>query len=222
MGTLVELTASDGHTLSAYEAEPANAPKGGIVVIQEIFGVNEHIRDVTDKFASEGFFALAPAIFDRVEPGVELGYGPDDRDKGMATRAGVELDDTVKDIIAAREFVAKAGKVGIVGYCYGGTIAWLGACKGGFNAASGYYGGGIHENMDLESGCPVELHFGSEDQSIPMENVDLIRSAKPDIDIYVYEGAGHGFMCDHRPSYDAEATDIALARTLEFFGKHLG
>ncbi len=221
MGTLVELTASDGHTLSAYEAKPANAPKGGIVVIQEIFGVNEHIRDVTDKFASEGFLALAPAIFDRVEPGIELGYGPDDRDKGMATRAGVELDDAVKDIIAAREFVAKAGKVGIVGYCYGGTIAWLGACKGGFNAASGYYGGGIHENLDLESGCPVELHFGSEDQGIPMENVGLIRSAKPDIEIYVYEGAGHGFMCDHRPSFDTKATDIALARTLEFFGKNL-
>ena len=222
MGTLVELTASDGHTLSAYGAEPTNTPKGGIVVIQEIFGVNEHIRDVTDKFASEGFLALAPAIFDRVEPGIELGYGPDDRDKGMATRAGVELDDAVKDIIAAREFAAKAGKVGIVGYCYGGTIAWLGACKGGFNAASGYYGGGIHENLDLESGCPVELHFGSEDQGIPMENVDLIRSAKPDIEIYVYEGAGHGFMCDHRPSFDTKATDIALARTLEFFGKNLG
>ena len=111
MGTLVELTASDGHTLSAYAAEPANAPKGGIVVIQEIFGVNEHIRDVTDKFASEGFFALAPAIFDRVESGVDLGYGPDDRDKGMATRAGVELDDAVKDIIAARKFVAKAGRL---------------------------------------------------------------------------------------------------------------
>ena len=190
-------------------------------MVQEIFGVNEHIRDVTDKFASEGFLALAPAIFDRVEPGIELGYGPDDRDKGMATRAGVELDDAVKDIIAAREFVAKAGKVGIVGYCYGGTIAWLGACKGGFNAASGYYGGGIHENLDLESRCPVELHFGSEDQGIPMENVDLIRSAKPDIEIYVYEGAGHGFMCDHRPSFDTKATDIALARTLEFFGKNL-
>jgi carboxymethylenebutenolidase len=222
MGTIVEITASDGHLLSAYKAEPVGTPKAGVVVIQEIFGVNEHIRDVTDKFALEGFLTIAPALFDRVEPGVELGYGPDDRDKGIATRAGVELNDAVKDITAARKYISNAGKVGIVGFCYGGTIAWLGACKAGFNAASGYYGGGIHENLDLQSKCPIELHFGSEDQGIPMQNVDLIRAAKPDIGIYVYEDAGHGFMCDHRPSFDAEATKVASARTLKFFNKHLG
>ena len=222
MGKFVNITASDGHLLSAYEANPTGAPKGGITVIQEIFGVNEHIREVTDKFASEGFLALAPALFDRVKPGIELGYGPDDRDEGMATRAKINLNDAVEDIIAARKFLEKAGKVGIVGYCYGGTIAWLGACKGGFKAASGYYGGGIHENLDLEASCPVELHFGSEDQGIPTENVDLIRSAKPNVDIYIYEGAGHGFMCDHRPSFDVTATNLALTRTLEFFNQHLG
>jgi carboxymethylenebutenolidase len=222
MGTIVEITASDGHSLSAYKAEPAGTPKAGIVVIQEIFGVNEHIRDVTDKFASEGYLTVAPALFDRVESGVELGYGPDDRDKGMATRAGVELNDAVKDITAARKYISNAGKVGVIGFCYGGTIAWLGACKAGFNAASGYYGGGIHENLDLHSECPVELHFGSEDQGIPVQNVDLIRTAKPDISVYVYEDAGHGFMCDHRPSFDAKSTKLASARTLEFFKKHLG
>ncbi len=222
MGKFVELVAGDGHSLSAYKAEPSETPSGGVVVIQEIFGVNEHIREVTDLFAKEGFLAIAPALFDRVERGVELGYGPDDRDTGIATRAGVKWDDAVNDIVAARESVAEAGKIGVVGYCYGGTVAWLGACKGGFDAASGYYGGAIHENLNLESTCPVELHFGSEDQGIPLENVDLIRSAKPDVDIYVYEGAGHGFMCDHRPSFDSESSKIAGSRTLDFFRKNLG
>ena len=221
MGKFVNIRASDGHTLSAYEAGPTSTPKGGIIVIQEIFGVNEHIREVTDKFASQGFLALAPALFDRIKPGIELGYGPDDRDTGMATRAKINSNDTIEDIISARKFLKKAGKVGIVGYCYGGTIAWLGACKGGFEAASGFYGGGIHENLDLDSTCPVELHFGSEDQGIPMENVDLIRSAKPNLDIYIYEDAGHGFMCDHRPSFDEIATDLASTRTLKFFNQHL-
>ena len=222
MGETIELTASDGHTFSAYKAEPEGTPKGGIVVIQEIFGVNSHIREVTDGFAAEGYLAIAPALFDRAERDVDLGYGPDDRDKGIATRANVEWDDAVKDTFAAKEAVASAGKVGIVGYCYGGTIAWLGACKGGFDAASGYYGGGIHQNLDLDAGCPVQLHFGSEDQGIPQENVDLIREAKADVDIFVYDGAGHGFICDQRPSYDEAATATARGRTLEFFGQHIG
>jgi len=217
MGEILELTASDGHTFSAYKAAPQGTPKGGIVVIQEIFGVNEHIREVTDSFAAEGYLAIAPALFDRAERGVELGYGPDDREKGMETRAKVEWDDAVKDTIAAREAVASAGKVGI-----GGTIAWLGACKGGFDAASGYYGGGIHQNLDLDAECPVQLHFGSEDQGIPLENVDLIKTAKPDVDIYIYDGAGHGFICDPRPSFDPAATKVAKGRTLEFFSQNIG
>ncbi len=131
MGEIIKLTASDGHILSAYKAVPDGTPKGGVVVIQEIFGVNEHIRDVADGFATEGYLAIAPALFDRAERGVELGYGPDDREKGMVTRGLVDWDDTVKDTIAAKKAVASAGKVGIVGYCYGGTVAWLGACKGG-------------------------------------------------------------------------------------------
>ena len=222
MGAFVNITASDGHSLSAYEANPTSTPKGVIVVIQEIFDVNEHIREVTDKFASEEFSALAPALFDPVKPGIALGYGPDDRDKGMATRAKINSNDAVEDVIAAGEFLEKAGKVGIVGYCYGGTMAWLGECKGGFRAASGYYGGGMYKNLDQDTTCPVELHFGSEDQGIPIENVDLIRSAKPNLNIYIYEGAGHGFMCDHRPSFDLTATNLALTRTLEFFNQHLG
>jgi carboxymethylenebutenolidase len=222
MGQLIELTASDKHTLSAYLAEPAKSPRGGIVVVQEIFGVNQHIREVTDNFSKEGYLAIAPALFDRAERNVELGYGPDDRDKGIATRAGVKWEDAIKDIISARNAISEAGKVGIVGYCYGGTVAWLGACKGGFDAASGYYGGGVHENLDLIASCPVELHFGAEDQGIPQENVNLIQTAKPDINIYIYESAGHGFVCDQRPTFHPEAAKLANSRTLDFFQKHIG
>ena len=222
MGHFVDLTASDGHTFNAYKAEPSRTLRGGIVVIQEIFGVNKHIQEITDGFSAEGYLAIEPALFDRTERGVELGYEPDDREKGMATRTGVEWDDAIKDTISAREAIANAGKVGIVGYCYGGTICWLGACKGGFDAVSGYYGGGIHQNLDLNAECPVELHFGDEDQGIPQQNVDLIRAAKPNAELYVYEGDGHGFMCDQRHSFHPEAAKVSKARALNFFTKHIG
>ncbi len=221
MGQALELTASDGHVFGAYRADPAGAPKGAIVVIQEIFGVNQHIRALTDGFAADGYVAIAPALYDRAEKGVELGYDEEGRQAGMATREKVEWDDVVKDIIATREAVADVGKVGIVGYCYGGTVTWLGACKGGFDAAVGYYGGGIHTLLDLDAGCPVQLHFGEKDQGIPLENVEKIREAKSDVDIFVYDGAGHGFVCDERPSYSEEATNQARARTLDFFAANL-
>jgi carboxymethylenebutenolidase len=221
MGETLELTASDGHAFGAYRADPSGAPKGAIVVIQEIFGVNQHIRALTDGFAADGYVAIAPALYDRAEKGVELGYDEEGRQAGMATREKVEWDDVVKDIIAAREAVADVGKVGIVGYCYGGTVTWLGACKGGFDAAVGYYGGGIHTLLDLDAGCPVQLHFGEKDQGIPLENVDKIRAAKSDVDIFVYDGAGHGFVCDERASYSEEATNQARARTLDFFASNL-
>ena len=222
MGQTIDITASDGHSLSAYRADPAGTPKGGLVVIQEIFGVNAHIREVCDRFAADGYAALAPAMFDRAERGIDLGYQEEDRQKGMATKGQVSWDDAVLDIIAAREALSGTGKVGIVGYCYGGTVAWLGACKGGVDAAVGYYGGGIHEMLDLDAQCPVQLHFGSEDQGIPLENVDKIRAAKPDVDIHVYDGAGHGFSCDHRPSYHEQATQEAGARTMKVFADNLG
>ena len=221
MGETLELTASDGHAFGAYRADPSGAPKGAIVVIQEIFGVNQHIRALTDGFAADGYVAIAPALYDRAEKGVELGYDEEGRQAGMATREKVEWDDVVKDIIAAREAVADVGKVGIVGYCYGGTVTWLGACKGDFDAAVGYYGGGIHTLLDLDAGCPVQLHFGEKDQGIPLENVDKIRAAKSDVDIFVYDGAGHGFVCDERASYSEEATNQARARTLDFFASNL-
>ena len=221
MGNTKEIVASDGHKLNAYMAKPATSPIAGLVVIQEIFGVNDHIREITDSFAKEGFLAIAPALFDRIERGVELGYGPEDRDIGITMRNKINWDESIHDTIAARNAVAEAGKVGIVGYCYGGTVAWLGACSGAFNAASGYYGGAIHENLDADATCPVELHFGSEDQGIPMENITLIRKTKPDIAIYVYNGAGHGFMCDQRASFEPNSSKMANERTLEFFNHNL-
>lgn len=221
MGQSIQLTASDGHTLGAYRADPTGAAKGGIVVIQEIFGVNAHIKEVVDGFAAEGYVAIAPALFDRAERDVDLGYGEEDRQKGMGLRGQTEWDDNVKDCVAAREAIADAGKIGIVGYCFGGTVAWLGAADGGFDAAVGYYGGFIHNFLDKQAACPVLLHFGADDQGIPLENVEQTRSAKPDVEIHVYEGAGHGFICDHRQSYHEEATKQAGERTLAFFGTHL-
>jgi carboxymethylenebutenolidase len=221
MGQMIELTASDGHKLDAYRADPAADARGAIVVVQEIFGVNAHIKEVCDGFAADGYVAIAPAMFDRAEKGVDLGYGEEDRQKGMETRGKIEWDDNVKDVIAAKDAVADAGKVGIVGYCFGGTVAWLGACEGGFDAAVGYYGGFIHNFLDKNATCPVMLHYGSEDQGIPMENVDMTRNAKPDVEVHVYDGAGHGFICDHRVSYHPDATKAAGERTLAFFGQHL-
>lgn len=222
MGQNVEITASDGHKLGAYRADPEGSPKGALVVIQEIFGVNAHIREVCDRFAADGYVAIAPAMFDRAEPGLDLSYEAEDRQIGMAAKGKVSWDDALLDIVATRESVADSGKVGIVGYCYGGTVAWLGACKGGFDAAVGYYGGGIHEMLDMEAACPVQLHFGSADQGIPLENVEKIRAAKPNVDIHIYEGAGHGFSCDHRPSYDEGATQAAGDRTMKVFADNLG
>ena len=221
MGRLIDLAASDGHKFSAYQADPSGPPKGGLVVIQEIFGVNSHVREVCDGFAADGYLAIAPALFDRAERDVELGYEEEDRQKGMKLRGQIDWNENTKDVIATREAISSAGKVGIVGYCFGGTVAWLGACSGSFDAAVGYYGGFIHTFLDRNSTCPVQLHFGAEDQGIPQENVEQIRAAKPDADIYVYDDAGHGFICDHRASYHEGATKTSRSRTLSFFEEHL-
>ncbi len=221
MGQDIKLTASDGHTYDAYRADPEGDVKGGLVLIQEIFGVNKHIREVADEWAGAGYAVIAPALFDRAESGVVLGYGEEDRQKGMETRGKVEWDDTVKDSVACADALGDAGKVGIIGYCFGGTVAWLGACSGSFAAASCYYGGGIGNFLDKDATCPVMMNFGEADQGIPMETVDKIKAAKPDAIVHTYEGAGHGFICDERPSFNQAATDLARTRSREFFGQHL-
>jgi carboxymethylenebutenolidase len=222
MGEKITLTCKDGQTIGAYVARPAGAPKGGIVVLQEIFGANQHIRKTADLYAAEGYLAIAPALFDRVEPGLELGYTGDDPKKGMETRGKTELPKTLMDIEAAIDAVKDAGKVGIVGYCWGGTLAYASAVNlPGVAAAVGYYGGGIAGMSDKKPNAPTMLHFGEKDHSISMADVEKVKANQPDIPVFVYP-AGHGFNCDERASFDRESADLARSRTLAFFARHLG
>jgi carboxymethylenebutenolidase len=221
MGETIRLKASDGHEFGAYKAEPSGASKGGVVLIQEIFGVNQHIRALVDEYAGNGYTTIAPQLYDRTAPDIELGYDEDGRQKGMAGREGITEEMWQADLAAAKGAVASAGKVGIVGYCYGGTVTWFGATAGLFDAASCFYGGGIGGMLDKDAKCPVMMHFGELDQGIPMETVEKIKAAKPDAQVFIYDGAGHGFVCDERPSFDEAATNTARERTLAFFAENL-
>ena len=220
MANTIELKAADGHTASAYQAGPAQATRG-LVVVQEIFGVNRHMRHVCDAFAAEGFAVVAPALFDRAERGVELGYGPDDIARGRELRARLPEPGIVADIEAAAAALG-AKRIGIVGYCFGGTVAWWGATRTkNFQAAVGWYGGGIAATRTERPDCPVQLHFGETDASIPQADVEAIRAAQPAVEIFVYPGAGHGFGCEERASYNEQAAGLAQSRTLAFFARHL-
>ncbi len=222
MGKMIELTASDGHKLAAYRADPSGKPRGGIVVIQEIFGVNKHIQQVADGFAADGYLAIAPALFDRVQRNVDLGYTPEDIAKGREIRAKVPNDGALKDTEAAVKAVAGAGKVGIVGYCWGGLITWLAAGRlSGLACAVPYYGGGILDNAELEPKVPLMAHFGERDQHIPVDGVKKLAERHKKHPIFIYS-ADHGFNCDHRGSYDAPAAKQARERTLGFFRQHVG
>jgi carboxymethylenebutenolidase len=222
MGKMIELTASDGHKLAAYRADPAGKPRGAIVVIQEIFGVNSHIQQVADGYAADGYLAIAPALFDRVQRNVDLGYSPDDIAKGREIRGKVANDMALKDTEAAIKAASVAGKVGIVGYCWGGLITWLAAARlPGLSAAVPYYGGGILDNAELEPKVPLMGHFGEKDAHIPVEGVRKLAEKHKKHPIFIY-AADHGFNCDHRGSYDAPAAKQARSRTLEFFRKHVG
>lgn len=220
----IELTAADGHRLGAYLAAPAGAPRGAIVVVQEIFGVNSHIRAVADGYAADGYLALAPALFDRVERGVEIGYTDADIQRGIALRAKVPADGALADIAASIGHAARAGggKVGIVGYCWGGLLSWLAACKlDGLACAVCYYGGGMPDQKALVPRCPVLAHFGEKDHAIPLAGAEAFRAARPEVEVHLYP-AGHGFNCDQRGSYDAASAKLARERSLAFFGRHLG
>jgi carboxymethylenebutenolidase len=222
MGTMIELTASDGHKLAAYRAEPSGRPRGGIVVIQEIFGVNSHIKQVADGYAADGYLAVAPALFDRVQKNVDLGYSPEDIAQGRGIRGKVTNDMALKDTEAAIKAAAGAGKVGIVGYCWGGLVTWLAAGKlAGLSAAVPYYGGGILDNTDVAPKVPLMGHFGDKDQHIPVDGVRKLAEKYKQHPIFIYS-ADHGFNCDHRGSYNAPAAKQARERTLEFFRKHVG
>jgi carboxymethylenebutenolidase len=222
MGEWIKLKADDGFEVSAWKAQPKGAPRGGIVVIQEIFGVNGHIRSVADRFAEAGYLAIAPAMFDRVEPGVDMGYDPTTMGKGMDIAGKMNRDAAMKDVAAAIAAAGAAGKVGIVGFCMGGTFAWIASAKlTGLAAAVGYYGGGVIAAKDLQPLVPTILHFGEKDAHIPMDGVREVEKLHPDVPVYIYP-ADHGFHCDARASYDAPSAKIAWDRTLEFFAKNVG
>ena len=222
MGERVQLQADDGFALGAYVSEPAGAPKGAVVVIQEIFGVNQHIREVTDGYAADGYYAIAPQIFDRIDRDIELGYEEADMGQGIEL-AFQKLDHAraLADVQVAIAEAGKHGKVGVVGYCFGGLLTWLSACNlQGVAAASSYYGGGVPAQASLTAQCPVIAHFGKLDAHIPMDEVEAFDAAQPDVQVYVYD-ADHGFNCDHRGSYDADAAATAKDRTLAFFAEQL-
>jgi carboxymethylenebutenolidase len=216
------LKAEDGHQLDAYVARPAGEPIAALVVLQEIFGVNAHIRSVADGYAKDGFLAVAPALFDRIERGVELKYEGEDMQKAMALSKKLNMDEMLKDTRAAIDYAqTQSGKkTGVIGYCLGGSIAWLCACRFKIDAAVGYYGGYIAQFAGEQPKCPVMLHFGKKDNHIPLEAVEKIRAAHPEVQIYLYD-AGHGFNCDERASYDPESARIARERSLAFLKKHL-
>jgi carboxymethylenebutenolidase len=222
MSEFVSLRAADGHEFSAYVARPAAEPVAGLVVVQEIFGVNAHIRSVADGYARDGFLAIAPALFDRFQPGIELGYEGADMQTAMSLIPKIDPEKAVTDIGAAIDFAANETrkKVGVIGYCFGGTLAWLAATRLHPAAAVGYYGGRIGNYSGERPTCPVMLHFGRQDAHIPAAEVEKVRAAHPEVEIFWYD-AGHAFNCDPRPSCNAAAAKEARQRSLHFLKKHL-
>jgi len=221
MGSSIRLIAADGHECSAYRADPEDRPRGGIVLVQEIFGVNDHIRAVADRLAGDGYAVIAPALFDRIERGVELGYTAETTAKGRALRAGLGWEAPLKDIRAAIEALRPAGKAGVAGFCWGGSLAWLAACRLEPDCAVCYYGAQIRDFAHEPPNCPVLMHFGESDPLIPPDAVAEIAAAHPDIPIFTYP-AGHGFNCDRRADFHAPAAALAWERTRGFLRKHIG
>jgi carboxymethylenebutenolidase len=222
MGQMIELVAADGFRLAGYRADPAGTPRGGLVVVQEIFGVNGHIRSVCDGYAADGYRAIAPALFDRYQRGVDIGYTPEEIARGRELKALATADAALRDVAAARDALAGTGRIGVVGYCWGGYIAWLAAARlTGFAGAVPYYGGGMLDAVDERPRCPVLAHFGERDTMIPVAGVRKFAAAHPAAQVFVYP-ADHGFNCDQRGSYDAAAARLARERSLAFLREHVG
>jgi carboxymethylenebutenolidase len=219
MADIIYLSSSDGFTFSAAKAEPAGEVKGGVIILQEIFGLNTHICEVVDRFAAQGWLAIAPALFDRAGENIRLNYDAEGIEKGRAVKE--EVDSVAEqDIAATLGLLSEDMRRYVVGFCWGGSLAWRMACRtDGLNGAVSYYGGELPALKELQANCPVLAHFGRQDQSIPMEGVEAFIAAQPEVDSHIYE-AGHGFNCDHRGQYDAEAAELAMARTLGFMDSH--
>ena len=222
MAGFIELTAADGHAFRAYVASPAGQPRGAVIVAPEIFGINSHIRSVADGYASDGWLAIAPALFDRAQRGYETGYSPDEIQAGIAVMQKVSIDDAMTDVAACVKHGSAAGRVGIVGYCWGGTVSWVAAARvDGLACAAPYYGGGTPGYVGEQPKCPVMMHFGEQDTHPSLEQARAIAAAHPSATAHFY-AAGHGFNCDQRGSFDAAAAALARSRTVEFFRQHLG
>jgi len=220
MGELTTIMARDGHEFQAWLSASPARPRGAVVVLQEIFGVNGHIRAVTDAFAAAGYTAIAPALFDRVRRGIELDYTPAEQQQGAGYRKQIAPETALKDIAAAAAVVRHSGRTGVVGYCWGGSLAYLAACELPLAAAVVYYGR-VGDFLEKKPRCPIMYHYGATDHAIPLAEVERVRAAQPAAPLYVYEGAGHGFNCDQRDSYDAQAAALARTRTLDFLARHI-
>lgn len=220
-GTTITLKTPDGAAIGAYLAQPAGKPRGGLVVIQEAFGVNAYVRSVAERYAAEGYSAIAPMIYDRQERGVELGYEGSDLDRARTLRRGLQWPQVMADVKAAMEAVSSSGKVGIIGYCVGGSAAWMAAQRLPVAAAISYYGRDIVDWLEPKPACPVMLHYAETDHHIPLSNVATVRAAYPELPIYIYPGE-HGFDCDLRASFQPESAALARRRSAEFLAKHIG
>ena len=217
MGKIIRLRASDGHELDAYVAEPAGTPKGGLVVVQEVFGVTDHIKRVADQYAAQGYRAVAPAMFDRIERNLTLDYS--EVQKGLGYMRQLQWPNTLADLEAAANEVRSAGSAAVVGFCWGGTVAHVAASELSLDAAVSYYGGGVAKMLDKKPQCPILYHFGDHDASIPLLDVEMIRRANPQSPLFIYPGAGHGFNCDERASYSPKDAQLAFERSVQFLNE---
>jgi len=217
----LQLLAADGHELSAYVVRPEGRPRGAVVVVQEIFGVNSHIRRVAEQYAAEGYVAIAPAMFDRLQRRVDLGYDAAGLQAGIDLMMRATNEGAIADLNAAIDAVAHAGRVGMVGYCWGGRVTYLAGCRTNIAAGVAYYGGGIAQLLPETPRCPMMFHFGEHDSHIPLTDVERIRAALPQATCHLYP-AGHGFNCSERTDFDAASAHLAFSRTIEFFRRYVG
>ena len=228
MSMMTQITASDGHELGAYIAKPQGTPKGAVVVVQEIFGVNPSIRSVADDFAAEGYYAIAPALFDRIKRNLELGYSGVDKAEAFALYGLLSTESALKDIAAAfAEAKKSVGDVAVVGFCFGGLMSWVSATSKG--TADGmtpaccvaFYPGGVGKMADEALSCPVMVHIGADDSHIGQDQIDAVKNAHPEVPLFLYAESGHGFYNSDREEYNEAQARVARTRTLEFLGGHL-
>ena len=221
MGKMTEVQMNDGVSIRVYRAASQGTPRGGIVIMHEAYGMNDHIRGMCERYAAEGYLALAPALYDRVEHGVEIpGYSDEDLEAALRMRKGADWDRSVEDMRTVVGLARDAGPVGVVGYCWGGSLAWLAATRCGVDAAVSYYGGQIIQFIDETPGCPFMAHFAEHDVHVPPESASVVEKHYPNVPVHMYD-ANHGFNCDQRVDYDADSAAVAQERTFDFFVAHL-